>query len=195
MFYTEVQEEKWNPKNRFLLFFCHTYEVDKGWGCGWCGCRAFSFSLGVIIFSVIMGINSIKDLYDIILSKYLMKGSEDKKLFVIFFYIKLAGDALCILGIIFGLISVCSFNYCMSIAAYYTVAVSFILGTSFCIYVLTCIFDLSFWWEVGFLKIVTVFSWFIFNYILLIFTWILFYNMVDIYRKKQEEQKDNQFKF
>ena len=81
----ETKESKCNPKNRFLFCFCQTYEVDKGWGCGCCGCRAFPFSLGVLIFSIIMAINSFKDLYDILLSKYLMSGSESKKLFRLFF--------------------------------------------------------------------------------------------------------------
>ena len=44
-----------------------------------------------------MVINSIKDLYDITLSDYLTQEGEDNKLFVIFFYIKLIGDSLCIL--------------------------------------------------------------------------------------------------
>ena len=53
--------QKYNPLNRFMFLFCRQYEVDKGWGCGCFGCRAFSFSLGVIIFAGIMLINSIKD--------------------------------------------------------------------------------------------------------------------------------------
>ena len=191
----EVKESKWNPKNRFLFFFCETYQVDKGWGCGCCGCRAFPFSLGVLIFSIIMAINSFKDLYDILLSKYLMSGSESKKLFRLFFYMKLGSDTFCIIGILFALYSICKSHYCSSVAAYYSVVVSFILGTAFCVYILTCLVDLDFWWRVGILKIFTVIFWFVFDYVLLIFNWLLFCNMVDINRKQQEEAQKNQNNF
>lgn len=179
---------KWDPRNQFLFFFCHSYQVDVGWGCGCCGCRAFPFSLGVFIFSVIMVINSIKDLYDITLSDYLTKEGEDNKLFVIFFYIKLVGDSLCILAILIALFSVCLTNYCCSVVSYYFAAISFLLNTSFCIYILTVITTLNFWWNVGFLKIFTVIMWYVWDYVWLVFTWILFCNMVDISRKKQEEE-------
>ena len=57
MYFTQEPKQtacdKWNPKNRFLLVFCNTYEVDKGWGCGCCGCRAFPFSCGIALFAVI----------------------------------------------------------------------------------------------------------------------------------------------
>ena len=34
MEYGQVQESKYNPKNRFLFCCCHSNEVDKGWGFG-----------------------------------------------------------------------------------------------------------------------------------------------------------------
>ena len=65
-----------NPKNRFLFCCCKSYEVDKGWGCGCCGCRAFPFSCGICLFSVVYLISSIKDLVDIIRRNYNIKTKE-----------------------------------------------------------------------------------------------------------------------
>ena len=95
---TPVKDESNSPKNRFLFCFCHSYEVDKGWGCGCCGCRAFPFSLGVILFSIVMLISAIKDIVDILSSNYI-SDKYDNSIFKIFFYIKIVGDVICILGI------------------------------------------------------------------------------------------------
>ena len=198
MYYEQPQEskcDKWNPKNRFLLLFCNTYQVDKGWGCGCCGCRAFPFSLGVFIFSGIMLINCAKDFIDIQFSNYLVQNRTKDKTFVRFFYFKLFADALCILGAILGVFSVMAFSYCLSVVSYYIVAISFVLNSTFCVYVLTVIGTLRFWWNVGFLKIFAVVLWYVYDYVWLLFTWILFCNMVDINRKKQEQAKQNQYNF
>ena len=191
---TPVKDESNNPKNRFLFCFCHSYEVDKGWGCGCCGCRAFPFSLGVILFSIVMLISAIKDIVDILSSNYI-SDKYDNSIFKIFFYIKIVGDVICILGIFTGLTSVKNRSYGASVVAYYLTALCFLLNTSFCVYVLTCIFSASFWWNVGITKIITVVSWYIIDYILLLFTWILFCNMVDIDRKIKEEKSKNPYQF
>ena len=197
-FYTKKKEDsKWNPKNRFLLIFCHTSSVDDGWGFKCCNCRMFPFSMGVYIFSAIMLINAIKDLYDITLSDYLVdekKKSEKDILFLKFFYVKVGADVGIILGILAALYSVCAFHSCSSILAYYIVAIAFILNTSFCIYVATRFTDLSFWWKIE-LKIMSVVLWFFFDSVLLLFDWILFCNMVDIKRKKDKLAQDNVFNF
>ena len=191
---TQKEESKCNPKNRFLFLFCHTSSVDEGWGFKICNCRTCPFSTGVYLFSGIMLINSIKDLYDITLSEYLYDKHAKDETFIRFFYVKVSVDALIILGILFAMYSVCAFNYCSSVAAYYLMAISFIANTVFCVYIITRFGDISFWWKIE-LKIFSVILWFFFDYVLLLFAWILFCNMVDIYRKKQKLAQDNVFNF
>ena len=190
----QKEDCKWNPKDRFLLLFCHTSSVDEGWGFKICKCRTCPFSVGVYIFSGIMLINSIKDLYDITLSEYLYDKHAKDDTFVTFFYVKVGADAIIILGILFALYSVCAFNYCSSVMAYYLVAISFIMTTAFCVYIITRFGDINFWWKIE-LKILSVILWFFFDYILLLFTWILFCNMVDINRKIENTAKENVFNF
>ena len=199
MYYTQEPKQtacdKWNPKNRFLLVFCNTYEVDKGWGCGCCGCRAFPFSLGVFIFAFVMLTNCIKDACDIAYSNNLVENRTRDRTFVRFFYFKLSADLLCILGGLEGVISVLAFSYCLAVVSYYTVAVSFILNSCFCVYVLTVLDSWKFWWNVGILRIFVVVLWYVYDYVWLLFTWILFCNMVDINRKKQEQAQQTQYNF
>ena len=198
MLYEEPKQskcERFNPKNRFLLLFCNTYEVDKGWGPGWCGCRAFPFSCGVFIFAVVMVINCFKDFFDIQYSNYLVENKTKDKTFVGFFYFKLISDILCIFGSLIAVISVLSFSYCCSVVSYYMVSLSFIFNSAFCIYILTIIGTSKFWWNIGVLKIITVILWYVFDYVWLIYAWILFCNMVDINRKQQEEAKKNEYNF
>ena len=199
MLYQEKQPtacERFNPKNRFLLLFCNTYEVDKGWGCGWCGCRAFPFSLGVYIFAAVMIFNGVKDAIEIKKSNYLVEDRTQEATFVRFFYIKLIADCICILAGFLGVCSVCCFNYCLSVVSYYMAFLSFVLNSIFIVYSITKLADLKFWFNVGFLKVFTVIMWYVFEYIWLLYTWILFCNMVDINRKKQKEkEKANQYNF
>jgi len=182
-----------NPKNRFLFCCCKSYEVDKGWGCGCCGCRAFPFSCGICLFSVVYLISSIKDLVDIIRRNYIEDSSN--QILKIFFYIKLFGDAVCIIGSIFGLNSMRGRNYCSSVAAYYFVMLSFFMNTAFCIYAITVIFTATFWKAVGIYNIISVVLWYGLDYFLLIYTWICFCNMVDIDRKIKEERQKTPYQF
>ena len=197
-FYTIKKEEskcsKCNPKNRFLFIFCHKDYVDEGWGCKICKCRTCSFSTGIYIFSIVMLVNSIKDLYDITLSDYLYDKDSESSTFVTFFYIKVGVDALIILGILFAVYSTFTLNYCSSVIAYYIISISFLLYSSFCIYIMTKFYDISFWFKI-ILKIFTVILWFIFDYVLLLFAWMTFCNMVDIDRKKQNFAQDKVFNF
>ena len=174
---------QYNPKNRFLFCCCHSDYVDVGWGCGICGCRAFSFSLGVYIFSVIMIIADIKDIYDIASSDYI---SKIRGYFKTFFIVKLISDFVCFLGIFAGIYSVLKKNYCYSIFAYYLAFLSFIGNSVFCGYAITLVFTMSFWRTVG---VASPIVWGIVEYIWLLFAWILFCNMVDIKRKENEAPK------
>ena len=189
MYYQQQEEKKEgrcdNPRNRFMFLFCKTYEVDVGWGCGCCGCRLCPFSLGIYIFGLFMIIQCIKDIYNVVKNDYLNEDSD--KTFAAFFYVKIVGDCLCVLGGFIGGFSSWRFRYIYSVVAYYIVFLSFILNTIFLIYVITKITSLKFWSNIGFTKIFTVILWYFYEYIWLVFLWLLFCNMVDIYRKKQKE--------
>ena len=193
-YFSPVKDESDSPKNRFLFCFCHSYEVDVGWGCGCCGCRAFPFSLGVRMFSCIYLIFAIKDIYDLIISNYL-KEDNSNKLLHIFFIIKLVSDIFIILGIIFSNASLRRKRYKCAVAGYYFVVIAFVLNTSFCIYFITNITSTKFWIKYIFLKVLTIVLWYVFDYYLVLFAWILFCNMVDIDRKIKEEQKNNPYNF
>ena len=207
----EVCLQEFNPLNRFMFLFCKQYEVDNGWGCGCCGCRAFAVSLGVVIFAGIMLINCIKDILEIANSDYLTQKSEDSKevldylkglvfdekdeAFITFFYLKVAADCLCITAAIIAFCSLCSHNHCTAIISYYTGFISFVLNTSFLIFVITRLTNSSFWSQIGFTSIGNVFLWFGFEYVWLLFTWMLFCNMVDIKRKNEKKKDEVQYNF
>ena len=196
---SEGCSQKYNPLNRFMFLFCRQYEVDEGWGCYCCGCRVCSFSLGVIIFAGIILISSIKDFFELANSDIFYKKSEENKdyfdyfkdlildekdyTFINFFRVKFTADIICILAAIIAFISICSNSYCISLFSYYASFISFVLNTSFLIFILTRICNLSFWEEIGFTKLLNLILWFVFDYILLLFAWFLFCNMVNIKRK------------
>ena len=186
--YGQVKESKYNPFNRFFFCFCHSYEVDKGWGFGCLGCRAFSFSCGVWVFSLLMVIVAGKDTFDITNSDYFKDAQIVKGFFKYSFIVKMVGDGICILAIICALLSTLKRVYVLSIIAYYLGFLSFILSTIFCIYAIMKCFNVSFWTTVG---IFTIIFWGIAEFILLLFDWILFCNMVDIKRKNDEDAKNN----
>ena len=193
-YFSPVKDESNNPKNRFLFCCCHSYEVDVGWGCGCCGCRAFPFSLGVRLFSAIYLIFAIKDIYDLIISNYL-KEDNDNKLLHIFFIIKLISDIFILLGIICSNSSLRRKRYKLAVVGYYLVVIAFLLNTSFCIYFITNITSTKFWVKYILFKVLTIILWYVADYYLILFAWILFCNMVDIDRKIKEEQKNNPYNF
>ena len=196
-FYTlQREEKKCNPNNRFLFICCPNTSVDSGWGCKICGCRTLRFSVGVYIFSLIMMINSINDVSDVIAMDYFKKDNDN--LIAIFFYLKLVSDAFTIIGILFAVFSACASKYTPSVIAYYLVLISFLLNTTFCIFILFQIGNSDF---IGFMTILwkgiifSIILWIFFDFVLLIFTWMLFCNMVDINRRKQNMDQENMFNF
>ena len=52
---TLEEENRRNPKNRFLGLFCHASEVDTTWGC------KCPFWVGVFLLSIVGGIETIVD--------------------------------------------------------------------------------------------------------------------------------------
>jgi len=191
-YYNQPKEENYNNccKHRFLCFFCKSYEVDKGWGCGICGCRTFSFSFGIILFASIYLIISIKDFIEIAADKDLKNEN-----FKIIFMIKILADVLCILGSIFGLASIWSKSYCQGAICYHIVAISFLVNGVFCILLLLKLKDYLLRWDFAFYRITNTIIWGVAEYWQLIYAWICFCNKVDIKRKKDEQQSKNPYNF
>ena len=169
----QVQENLRNPKNRYLGCFCHAKDVDNGWGCNW------SFQCGVIFFSIIVFICSVADVYHIAGRKVFAKSPNG--LFTFFFIFKVVSDILNFISIIMGFIGVCNENLKLSIYAYWLSVASLALNTIFFIYIFVAIFI---WVDLVWPVMITV----IFLEIgLVIFSWILFANQVDLGRKKKAQ--------
>ena len=177
---------EFNPLNRFMFVLAKSEEVDNGWGWGCCGCRAFSFTCGVIVFSLVIVINSIKDINEIISSDYLTRKSDDSKdiidylkglvfdekdeTFIRFFYVKIVADSLAIAASAIGFLSIPNKSFCVANIAYYVGFISFLVNSSFIIFVITRISRASFWAQIGFTNIGNIFLWFIFEYVWILFT-------------------------
>ena len=184
-----------NPHNRFLFIFCHASDVsENGWGCICCGRRTFNFKIAVFIFSIIMMFGSINDLIDITSMNYL---DEKDEFFEKMYYFKLASDCIIIIGILFSLCSVFRSNYCIFVISYYSIFISFYFNTIFCIYTLTQIKKQNI---ILFLKncfkgtFLTLLFWLFFDYVLLLFAWILFCQMIQGRRRRRQNQ-ENLFNF
>ena len=174
-----VEENRRNPKNRFLGLFCHASDVDDHWG------PNLSFKCGVILFSVIMGIWTIYDIPSISLRMGRMSGS----LFPYFCILRFFSDLLVIIAIIYAICSIFQNNYRRATIAYYVLTVSLIIDTVFNIYIITCFFSSYYWSNLGFRLII----WLLNEFVLFIFVWILFCNMVDINRKNKQSMVSNPF--
>ena len=163
------QENQRNPKNRFLLFFCHANDVDNTWGHNW------PFSLGVFLFSAITFLVIIYDI-SARASGYIHYGRG----FVIGFYIlKLVSDFIALIGICMAIYSICKTSFKYATISYYIIALVFAIHTIFIIY---CIYAM-FTGEYFSCTRISIIIWALEEFDLLIFAWILFCNMVDIGRK------------
>lgn len=169
------QEGLRSPKNRFLGLFCHANDVDQSWGWNW------PFSCGVIIFSIVVGLSSIYDLISLMRGKYF---SSNTGLFPLFFGIRLLSDFAALVAIVFAIKSIHAIDSRSSIIGYYLLVLSLVLNTAFLIYCIIKIFNKSFWNLVSF----NIIPWSAGEFILFLFTWILFCNMVDIGRKIKNGQ-------
>ena len=180
-----------NPHNRFLFIFCHASDVSEGWGFMCCGHRSFSFRYGVLIFSAIMLLGAINDLIDIT-SMDSFK-NETNEIFLDFYKAKLASDILILASIIFAIYAVCDSRYWAAMVAYYLALISFYLNTAFCVFTLTQIKKQS---VITFMKncfkgtFFTYLFWCFFDYVLLLFAWILFCFRIDLRRKRQIQQNN-----
>ena len=178
--YQRAQEENLrSPKNRFLGIFCHANQVDDHWGPNW------SFGCGVIFFSVLVGIWTIFDT----VTMSLLIGRTFKGWPIFWFSIRFVSDIIAIIAMIIAMLSVCQTNFRKATIGYYMLIVSLILNTAFVIYCITCFFD-SYFWRMTTYRIII---WMLNEFVLFIFCWILFANMVDIGRKIKTNIASNPF--
>ena len=174
-------ENRRNPKNRFLGLFCHANQVDDHWGFNW------SFACGVIIFSIVFGIWTIFDIVS--MDKVLSRSWYTSGWFPGFCVIRFISDFIAIIAIIVSILSIVRTNFKLATAAYYLLIISLILDIAFLIDCICNFFNRSFWRAVNFRVIV----WLANLFVLFIFCWILFCNMVDIGRKIRANVGANPF--
>ena len=137
--YTKAKEREnlQNPKNRFLGLFCHANEVDNSWGCNW------SFTTGVVIFSIICGLSSLCDVYYIAGDKFFEK-AEGHPVYKFFFFIQILSDLCCLISIGIACFSINRNSYTYSIVSYYAMAFVLLLHSIFCIANIVFIFDINY---------------------------------------------------
>ena len=162
----EVEENERNPKNRFMGLFYHASQVGDSWGWNW------PFWLGVVVFSILVGFMSV---FDII---YLLQ-VKVYGWFLFWFIIRMVSDGIALVGIVFATLSIIQTSFGKATIAYYALFISFILNTCFCIYCIVKIFDKTFWTSTTYRIVV----WLLNEFVLVLFCWVLFCNMVDIGRK------------
>ena len=169
----QVQENLRNPKNRFLGCFCHAKDVDSSWGCNW------SFQTGVIIFSIVILICSAFDIYEIAYKKCFVYSPNG--LFTFFFIFKVVSDVLNFTSIVIGIVAVAKIHLRLSIIAYWMAVLSLLLNTIFFIYIFIAIFFyVDRIWRIMITVVLLEIG-------LILYSWILFANQVDIGRKKKAE--------
>ena len=175
----EEEENYRNPKNKFLGLFCHANQVDNSWGYNW------PFYCGVIIFSIIAGLMTIFDI-SVMFGKFF---KYLKRWFLFWMIIRFLSDLICLIGIIFAIMSIVATNFTRATVAYYCMIVSLILNFAFCIYCLVRIFD-KYFWEITTYRFIV---WILNEFVLVWFCLILFCNMVDIGRKIRQNAAANAF--
>ena len=176
----EIEENRRNPKNRFLGLFCHASDVDDHWGFNW------SFKCGVCVFSILVGIWTI---FDISTMAYIINRSYLNSWFTFFFFFRFVSDFIAIVGIIFAFCSITQSHFNKATTAYYLLVGSFALNTAFIVYCIVSVFNRYFWRTTTYRFII----WLLNEFVLLIFTWILFCNMVDIGRRNRNAMASNPF--
>ena len=171
-----MEENLRNPKNRFLGFFCHAKEVDNSWGCDW------SFSCGVIVFSIVIGIASLSDIYTLAKHQIFAKG-DGYGFFKFMFSIKIIADLISLIDIGIACYAVNRENLTYSIVSYWVMVLCFLLNSLFIIYIFICMFSewSSVYWG--------IIPWGIYEFGLLLFCWILFCNQVYLGRSIRQAQQ------
>lgn len=125
------KDSVYNPFNRFFFLFLHSSKVETGWAIPILGWNLLPFSCGVYIFSFLMTLYLANDLVEIPAMDYF---KDHDATFKLFFYMQIVSDAFLVMGIVEGLYSACGDKYIPGIVAYYSVIISFLLHSAFCIY-------------------------------------------------------------
>ena len=176
---TAQEENMRNPKNRFFGLFCHANEVDNSWGMNW------PFWCGVLIFGIVIGLMTLLDMGSIFTTFF----GNVRGWFLFWFIIRCISDFIALIGIVFAALSIMSNNFTRATIAYYAMILSFVCNTAFCVYCIFRIFDGSFWRATTYRFVV----WLVNEFVLFLFCWILFCNMVVIGRKNREQAAANTF--
>ena len=174
------EQNKRNPRNRFLGLFCHASEVNESWGLNW------RFWCGVLMFSIVIGIMTLSDVI------YVVKSFGSPNLrgwFLFWFVIRFFSDLIALIGIILAGLSICGVDFMKATISYYSMCLSLVLNTCFCVYCIFSLFDKNFWSQTTYHLII----WLLNEFVLFLFCWILFCNMVHIGRKRRQEATGNTF--
>ena len=174
---TSYEQNMRNPKNRFLLCFCHANEVDDSWGC------KCPFWVGVVILSIIEGCFALSDIPLVATLNYLPWFT----FFTFMIFLRCLSSFIALIGIIYALTSICQSNYRHSVIAYYCLFVTFVINTAFSIYCIYIIF--RYLNRVKF----RLLAWLTDEFLMILFCWFLFCNMVVIGRRNKQTQQTNYF--
>ena len=143
---TLEEENRRNPKNRFLGLFCHPSEVDTTWGC------KCPFWVGVFLLSIVGGIEAIVDIPIIKAIFFLLSWLN---LFTIFIILRIISDICAIIGIGYAIYSICRSHYKASIIAFYCLVATFAINIFFEIFMIVILFYSTYRIGVSF----RIFSW------------------------------------
>ena len=172
-----------NPKNRFLFIFCHAKDIDNSWGCS---CCRWSFTTGVYLFSIIVGIASLSDIF--FLAKYQVFLEKSVSLtYKVMLILKIASDFLTFIGIAIACFGIIKENLSCAIISYYVVVLSFLINT---IFLISSLIAILFYFS---LIKYFIFDWAFLEFALLLFCWILFAYEVFLGRKKRAKISSTEF--
>ena len=158
-----------NLRNRFLCICCHARDVGESWACN------CSFQCGIVFFSLIILSGSFWDIVE--LAKYKIFQGEKSSLYVFIFCLKILSDIINLVVTFMACYAIYLANLRYSIICYWASFASIILNTIFLIYSL---FGIFFYYEKIWHAIPAAL---LLEFGLLLFTWILFCNEIDLTRK------------
>ena len=175
---SEEEQNKRNPKNRFLGLFCHASEVNDYWGYNW------PFWCGVLLFGIVIGFMTFFDIFFVMGTFSILSGW-----FLFWFIIRFFSDLVALIGIALAGFSICGTDFTKATVSYYLMCLSLLCNTLFCFYCIFKLFDKEFWSKTTYKIIVWLFN----EFVLFLFCWILFCNMVHIGRKRRHQAATNNF--
>ena len=144
------------------------------------------FWVGVVLLSIVVGIEAIVDIPIINAIFYLLAWLN---FFTIFIILRIISDFCAIIGIRYAIYLICSSHYKASNIAYYCLVVTFPINTFFAIFMIVILFYNKYRVGVTF----RILSWAFDYFCLLLFCWFLFCNMVNIGRRNRQQATANSF--